>query len=64
MKNQNPKIVEILSKNGEAQVSFSCKKCGQTWSPSIKPDSGGKFFRGSWQCPNGCKRNYANFTQN
>ncbi|MBA7490762.1 hypothetical protein ES702_01305 [subsurface metagenome] len=52
MRNQNPKIVEILD---EHNLRFRCKKCGQVWSPIIKPDSGGKFYRGGWQCPNGCK---------
>lgn len=52
MKNQNPKIVEILDQHSPR---FKCKKCGQIWSPNQKPDSGGKFYRGDWQCPNGCK---------
>jgi len=32
---------------------FECKICGQVLQP--KPDSYGRFTRGSWQCPNGCK---------
>lgn len=34
---------------------LECKKCGQRTHAAIKPDSGGKFYRGSWQCPRGCK---------
>ena len=41
----NPKIVEIVN---EHNPIFKCKKCGQEWYPSIKPLSGGKFYRGSW----------------
>ncbi|MCK4526157.1 hypothetical protein KAW18_02200 [candidate division WOR-3 bacterium] len=52
MKNQNPGIVEIIDSKSPV---FRCKVCGQRWSPNIKPDSGGRFYGGAWQCPNGCK---------
>ena len=32
---------------------MECKVCGKRWLANIK--SGGKYYRGSWQCPNGCK---------
>lgn len=50
MRNSNPKIVEILD---EYKPLFRCKVCGVRWSPNIK--TGGGFYPGAWQCPNGCK---------
>ncbi len=32
-----------------------CRVCGSEHYASIRPMSGGKFYRGSWQCVNGCK---------
>ena len=34
---------------------MECTQCRQRWHANIKPDSGSKYYRGSWQCPNGCK---------
>ena len=34
---------------------MKCQVCGQEWAANVKPDSGGKYYRGSWQCPKGCK---------
>jgi hypothetical protein len=34
---------------------LQCKVCGQLVFGMIKPDSGGHFYRGTWQCPNGCR---------
>lgn len=34
---------------------MECKVCGARHQAQVKPDSGGKFYRGSWQCPNGCR---------
>lgn len=33
---------------------FECPTCGHKWQAQVKPDSGGKFYRGSRQCPH-CK---------
>lgn len=33
---------------------MECQDCGQCWIASIR--SGGRYYRGSWQCPNGCNR--------
>jgi hypothetical protein len=33
---------------------MECRVCGHRHSANIKPDSRGRFFRGSWQCVNGC----------
>jgi hypothetical protein len=51
MRNSNPKIVEILD---DSNCFFRCKLCGTCWWPMLNP--GGRFKRGSWQCPNGCKK--------
>jgi len=53
MKNRNPKIVEIVWNESKTEFKLKCRKCGQVWLPSLKPD--GRFARGNWQCPNGCK---------
>ncbi|MBA7585534.1 hypothetical protein ES708_27518 [subsurface metagenome] len=50
MRNENPKMVEILN---EETLELRCKKCGRKWFPGIL--SGGRLVRGSWQCPEGCK---------
>jgi hypothetical protein len=34
---------------------MECKVCGAVHIASIKPMSGGCFYRGSWQCQYGCK---------
>jgi len=34
---------------------MECRVCGSRHTANIKPDSGGKYYRGSWQCSNGCK---------
>lgn len=50
MRNRNPEIVKILR---EKPPRFQCKRCGERWAPSIRSD--GRFARGAWQCPNGCR---------
>lgn len=56
MKNINKKIISDISSN-TSHLMLKCKLCGQIWAPSIKPDSGGRMYRGSWQCPRKCKLN-------
>lgn len=34
---------------------FECKVCGARHGAVIKPNSNGKYYRGAWQCLNGCK---------
>ncbi len=34
---------------------MECKVCGARHNAQIRPDSKGKYYRGSWQCQNGCK---------
>ena len=33
---------------------MQCRVCGSEHYASVKPGSGGKFHRGSWQCVNKC----------
>lgn len=32
---------------------MECTVCGHRHVANVKPDSGGKFYRGSWQCISG-----------
>lgn len=34
---------------------MQCRVCGAEHYASIKPHSNGAYYRGSWQCVNGCK---------
>jgi len=34
---------------------MQCKVCGQKHLADMKPNSNGRFYRGAWQCLNGCK---------
>lgn len=34
---------------------MECRVCGARHCANIKPDSRGKYYRGSWQCVHGCK---------
>jgi hypothetical protein len=35
---------------------MECRVCGARHAASGKPQSGGRFWRGAWQCSHGCKR--------
>jgi len=34
---------------------MECTVCGHRHYAKIRPNSGGNYYRGSWQCANGCK---------
>lgn len=34
---------------------MECKVCGARHAAVIRPGSNGKYYRGSWQCVNGCR---------
>jgi hypothetical protein len=34
---------------------MECRVCGSVHLANIRPHSGGYYYRGSWQCQNGCK---------
>lgn len=47
-----PKVMRLIDGHtGRMQ----CKVCGAEHYASIKPMSGGQYYRGSWQCIHGCK---------
>jgi len=46
------KVMRLLDPNTGL---MECKICGARHWANIKPDSGGKYYRGSWQCQNGCR---------
>jgi hypothetical protein len=46
------KVMKLLDKNTGL---MECKVCGVRHTANIKPDSNGKYYRGSWQWQNGCK---------
>jgi len=35
---------------------MKCKVCGKVWFANLKRD--GRYQRGAWQCPYGCKKRY------
>ena len=46
------KVMKLIDVNtGKMQ----CKVCGAIHWASVRPQSNGNFYRGSWQCQNGCK---------
>ncbi len=50
--NMTKKVMRLLDQHTGL---MECKICGATHWANIKPYSGGKYYRGSWQCQNGCK---------
>lgn len=47
-----PKVMRLL----EASTGLmECKVCGSRYNANIRPDSGGHYSPGSWQCVHGCK---------
>ena len=50
-KKAQAKVMELVDpRTGQ----MKCKVCGATHFASIKPMSGGVFYRASWQCVNKC----------
>ena len=46
------KVMELT----DAQTGrMQCKFCNAVHFASIKPNSNGNYYKGSWQCQNGCK---------
>lgn len=46
------KVIVLLDPNTGL---MECKICGSRHWANIRPGSNGKYYRGSWQCQNGCK---------
>ncbi len=48
-----PKVMRLLN---ESTGLMECKVCGARHFANLRPRSeGGGYYRGSWQCQNGCK---------
>jgi len=35
---------------------MECQICQKRWIANIRQDSNGDYYRGSWQCENGCNK--------
>jgi hypothetical protein len=46
------KVMKLVN---EYTGEMECKVCGSRHWASIKPQSNGHFYYGSWQCVQGCK---------
>jgi hypothetical protein len=46
------KVMKLLDTNTGL---MECKVCGARHFANLKPNSRGNFYRGSWQCRNGCR---------
>lgn len=46
---------KIMWLTDKSSSLLECRVCGNVQAASIRPQSNGKFYRGSWQCRNGCK---------
>lgn len=46
------KVVKLIN---PATGEMECKICGSPHFSNIKPQRGGHYYRGSWQCVNKCK---------
>lgn len=46
------KVMKLVNR---ATGEMECKVCGARHFANIQPNSNGNFYRGAWQCENGCK---------
>jgi len=51
-KKATPKVMELID---SSTGLVKCKVCDATHLANIRPNSGGNYYRGSWQCQYGCK---------
>jgi hypothetical protein len=47
-----PKVMRLLDRHTGL---MECRVCGKRHWANIRPQSGGHYYRGSWQCQNGCE---------
>lgn len=47
-----PKVMRLID---PSTGLMECKVCGSNHTANIKPNSNGNFYRGAWQCINGCR---------
>ena len=45
------KVMKLID---ETTNLMECKVCGSRHFAQVRPNSKGKFYRGNWQCQNGC----------
>ena len=50
-KKATPKVMKLID---ERTGLMECQVCDSRHLASIKPQSGGHYYRGSWQCNQGC----------
>ena len=46
------KVRELIDANTGL---MRCRVCGAEGHANIRPQSGGRYWRGAWQCEHGCK---------
>jgi hypothetical protein len=51
MRKQNKNVMELID---DSTGLMKCFVCGQEHFANLKPNSDGEFYRGAWQCSNGC----------
>jgi hypothetical protein len=51
-KTMSSKVMKLLD---AATGLMECKVCGHRHFANIRPDSNGRYYKGSWQCGYGCK---------
>lgn len=47
-----PKVMRLIN---PSTGKMECRVCGAIHYSNIRPDSGGQFYKGSWQCRYGCR---------
>lgn len=47
-----PRVMRQVEAEGNL---LECRVCGLQVRVRVEPFSGGKFYRGAWQCPRGCR---------
>jgi hypothetical protein len=52
VKKATPKVMRLIDPNTGL---MECRVCGARHCANIRPMSNGHYYRGSWQCQNGCK---------
>jgi len=47
----NKRVIKLID---ERTGLMACRACGARHVANIKPQSGGKYYPGSWKCQHGC----------
>lgn len=51
----DPKKGKVMKLLDSQTGLMECQLCGARHFANIKPGSNGNYYRGSWQCQNGCR---------